>query len=318
MAIVGINPARRQQDLQREKLSGVDKDMARLLTALQIANQGFGIAVNFDQLAANEVKREADMARQKLTEAQTAALPSAEEAQRGRQLGFEQQQAKTTQIQRQTEILPSAQEAQKMRDTQRMQIEQTMQQQQGKQVADFQKEFRKDKRASKFLEQHDAADTIGTLLRSDNPSPLEVNTAMVRAIRAAGEVGPITESDLARFSGDPSITAVAKRAYDKYINGEVPEFDVQAFRLLGDVLKTKAAEGYRSQAQAFAKTEGSRFGSPDQVVNQILQPDAFLNVGQAPQGQQQQQQNIPDTPQQQNRDLDQFRNLFQSINRQRR
>jgi hypothetical protein len=76
MAIIGIQPGRQQQQQQRPQStgSGFDKDLQRVLAALNIANQGFGIAVNFDKLKTQELQQ------QKLGQ-EIAAQPTPEQAQ---------------------------------------------------------------------------------------------------------------------------------------------------------------------------------------------------------------------------------------------
>lgn len=80
MAIVGVNPARRES-AQRptDTRSTLDKGMDRLLKGLQIASTGYGIAVNIDK--ARQLQAQTEM-----MQAQTAAMPSPEEAQQLRSL----------------------------------------------------------------------------------------------------------------------------------------------------------------------------------------------------------------------------------------
>jgi NACalpha-BTF3-like transcription factor len=88
MAIVGVNrPMPTQKGQSVREPSFIDKSMDRLLKGLQIASTGYGIAVNMD-------RAEALRAQTAQTQAQTAALPSPEEAQtmRGAELETEQAQ----------------------------------------------------------------------------------------------------------------------------------------------------------------------------------------------------------------------------------
>jgi hypothetical protein len=50
MAIVQVNPRRQQQQIQRQQISPLDKNLDRLLKGLTIANQGYGIAVNMQRI----------------------------------------------------------------------------------------------------------------------------------------------------------------------------------------------------------------------------------------------------------------------------
>lgn len=80
MAIVGVNPARRESvQTPTDTRSTLDKGMDRLLKGLQIASTGYGIAVNVDK--ARQLQAQTEM-----LQAQTAAMPSAQEAQQLRSL----------------------------------------------------------------------------------------------------------------------------------------------------------------------------------------------------------------------------------------
>ncbi len=51
MAILQVNPRRQQQQqVQRQQISPLDKNLDRLLKGLTIANQGYGIAVNMQRI----------------------------------------------------------------------------------------------------------------------------------------------------------------------------------------------------------------------------------------------------------------------------
>lgn len=92
MAIVQVNPARRQQQAQRQEISAIDQGLDRLLKGLQIASTGYGISVNMD-------RAEALRAQTAETQRRTEGLPSAQEAESKRALerGLIEEQTRTQQ-----------------------------------------------------------------------------------------------------------------------------------------------------------------------------------------------------------------------------
>lgn len=270
MAIVSVNRPMQQQQARTPEPSFVDKSMERLLKGLQIASTGYGIKVNMDRAAALQAQTEQ-------TRAQTAAMPTPEESQAQRQaeLGFTQERGRTQKAEtRRTEAQIKLDEQRFRADQDQAAFERVRKL--GEDEQKLQQKFRTDTRTKRILESYDASKSIETLLADENVSPLTVSAAMVRAIRASGEVGAITQSDLERFTGDPSLAARAQRIIDRTVKGEVPQFDVEAFRNLAQALKQFNIESLDKHASAIARTEGRRFGDPQFVKNEILVPQAFV------------------------------------------
>ena len=116
MAIIGVAPVRQQQQQQRQpQMSEVDKNLNRILTAVQIANQGFGFALKFDEQDRLQAQTE-------LLERQTAAQPTPEQVQQQsqaqleltglkgqrEQVGIAKTLAETQKIQRETPTMEQA------------------------------------------------------------------------------------------------------------------------------------------------------------------------------------------------------------------
>lgn len=64
MALIPINQPRQQYQPQQQQVSGLDKDLQRIMQGLQIANAGFGIAVNYQSLQDAAARRQAEQAQQ--------------------------------------------------------------------------------------------------------------------------------------------------------------------------------------------------------------------------------------------------------------
>jgi hypothetical protein len=94
--VVAINPARQKRvEPQRQKVDPFDRDMNRVLKALQIANTGFQIYGEVTTSDAEQLKMDADQARLSREQKITEGLPTAEEAQRTRlaETGLKERQA---------------------------------------------------------------------------------------------------------------------------------------------------------------------------------------------------------------------------------
>ena len=119
MAIVPINqPRGPAQRVERDRRDPLDVEMGRVLTALQIANVGFGFINKFDEQDAIEAQTALANARKAQVEAGTAQselrtsqlrteiaqAPTTEEVQRGRDLGFRQEEAKAKRLETESRI----------------------------------------------------------------------------------------------------------------------------------------------------------------------------------------------------------------------
>lgn len=76
-----------------------------------------------------------------------------------------------------------------------------------------------------------ARNALSTL---DINNTVSYNAALNFLARASGEKGPLSESDLARFSGDPSVQARVERAWSKLREGKPLEVDRRDLKTLAD------------------------------------------------------------------------------------
>jgi NACalpha-BTF3-like transcription factor len=120
MAIIGVNPGRQEQQRQQPQVSELDKNLNRILAAVNIANQGFGFALKFDE-------QDRIQAQTELLQKQQGAVPTPEQVQqqsaadieltgskqRREEAGFRKTQAEAQQIELKT---PSPEQAAKLRN----------------------------------------------------------------------------------------------------------------------------------------------------------------------------------------------------------
>lgn len=96
MGIIGVNPGRREpQQRQQPQTSELDKNLNRILAAVNIANQGFGFALKFDE-------QDRIQAQTELLQKQQGAVPTPEQVQQTQeqalhkgQVDIEEAQART-------------------------------------------------------------------------------------------------------------------------------------------------------------------------------------------------------------------------------
>ncbi len=250
---VAINPSSRQQGgsggiQTKTKGDALDKELNRVMAALQIANQGFGMAVNWQNF-------------QKLQD-ERARMPTMQQAQDSNAIRVQQEQANLDQTQTNTQRIqqePARQAAQKATEN----------------VLTLQKEFRNDPQVQKNITAFGAATNIEDLL--EKPTTTSLAAARTQLARASGEVGALSNQDIQAYSPDPSFAAFYERFIAEKGRGEVRMEDLANYRALANIYKQKAETNLNNIAQQFSQTTGASLGlDPNETIEKHLRPDLFL------------------------------------------
>lgn len=197
MALVGINqPSRAPQPVERETKSDFDKFME----ALQVANQGFGVAVNYAKLGEIRERREQQAQLQPLQMEQIQA-------------GIGKTRAETVEI----EGRPAREDA-RFKEEQRVKKEEREIKTEENVGSDIQT-FRKTKEWSKEAAGILASQIIERAL-SQGSGPGDFIAAVGTIRQIAGDVGPMKESELNYMKGRLGLTEKASGLFERWFQNE--------------------------------------------------------------------------------------------------
>jgi hypothetical protein len=241
--------------------------------ALQIANAGMGIAVNYQNF-------------QKVREDREMAPAIRDEEARQAQAVFEQTGVQTERARAQTETeqarggLVRAQTRQTVEETRNAaaQAESKRKQKRTDSEQKLFNEFRKDARNRQFFEAMDNASKAFSVLVGDpdKANNLQVSAAQRMIIRSI-EPGIINQADLLAYSPDASAAARMKRGFRLQAEGKPLEMDAKTFKDFALALQNKAADDLRQAAVTFANSPaGSQLGATDDVMNRVLRIEDFV------------------------------------------
>jgi hypothetical protein len=271
MAITPINAPRgpdRGQGRQEES------DMDKLFKALSIANQGMGIAVNYQKVQDIREGRElrpgieADRAEQHEATLKQTKTDTAFTA------GPKTESEKALAGQRKEAGAASAAAA-KLANTKYLAESAQARTDQEQQLFN---DFRTDRRNLKAFESMDNASKAFAALVGDpkNASQLQVSAAQRMIIRSI-EPGIINAADLQAYSPDASAMTRMERALSLQAEGKPLEMDAQAFKDFATLLQNKAADDLRKAGAAFANSpQGAKFGATDEVMQRVLRVEDFV------------------------------------------
>lgn len=142
--------------------------------------------------------------------------------------------------------------------------------------ANFAKEFRKDQRTQRIVNSYDAAVGAEALLKDPNATEGSMRIALLKAFRASGEGGQLTQEALEAITPDQGLRSQILRAFNRLQTGRPLETDKKQLRRMVETLRSHQAERMKVHAFNFAEGEGRRIGIPDYVVNQVLRPRSML------------------------------------------
>jgi hypothetical protein len=247
--------------------------MDKLFQALQIANAGMGIAVNYQNFQKVREDREAAPAIREQEAQQAAAVleQTGVETERARaQTVTEQareglvrsQTKKTVEETRSAAALAESKRKQKRTDSEQKLFN----------------DFRKDGRNRQFFDAMDNASKAFNALVGDpeKASQLQVSAAQRMIIRSI-EPGIINQADLTAYSPDASAAGRMERAIKLQAEGKPLELDAQTFKDFATLLQNKAADDLRQAAVTFANSPaGSQLGATEDVMNRVLRIEDFV------------------------------------------
>ena len=132
--------------------------------------------------------------------------------------------------------------------------------------------YNKDPNTRKLIERQNTASNAEALLEMENP--IADSAVGTQLARMAGEVGNLTENDIARFNGSPDLVSRAKKFASKNVSGLITESDRQLLKEMVVVFKQKNNQSELRQAKNFAAQYGRAYDLPESELIQILAPGA--------------------------------------------
>lgn len=125
---------------------------------------------------------------------------------------------------------------------------------------------------------------VETMVRNYNPS-LTGPIASRQARAIAGEVGALTDSDVARQSLDPSLLGRLKKAVSVAATGQLPQDQLDLLKTSLAAIKQGAQSRIHSVAQERASRLSNQFGGkvgPDELMQSMNLPSNFTSRTMAP------------------------------------
>lgn len=263
--VVPINAPR----IEHERRQAEESDIDKLLKALSVANQGMGIAVNYQKFQDFREERELRPAQEERAAAESAQSIKTGAAAEGASTALTEQRRK------QTAALPTGEEA-------RAERLKTAKIKRDERITKFQKDFQSSKAFTDITGAHRAAGNLRALMEpgpnGETPSNLQAQMALRAAIKASGDARP-SDQDIRSMVPDPSLAAKVNREYELALAGKPPEGDIEALQTLGLIMERSAENQLEEQALAFAKTQGQQFGDDAQMIaDEFLVPGAFTGA----------------------------------------
>jgi hypothetical protein len=242
--VVAINPP--QQAFSRQATDPRDpfeRNMDKLLRALQIANQGFGIAVDFKKIQNMPTAEQAEQARAAdiglkktqldIAKAEKEALPTPEEARQARQAGLRNVRSQTALIDQQTAQVKAniaglgpKQKAEKLKGL-------------DEHIQNFVKKSEVFKEGQAEVIGGKSLMDLSELARNGNQQALGL---MKVAAARAKQGGQLTDKDIELTGQNRQIALAFKRFYNERIAGEVQIEDVNDLVELSDSLMASGFE----------------------------------------------------------------------------
>lgn len=114
-------------------------------------------------------------------------------------------------------------------------------------------EFKKDKLILKYQEKADMAKNARSLAAEAKTNPTAA-AAMLRSLaRASGEVGVLTDQDVAAFGGSQAIIAKMQRAAEKAASGKLPQADLAFILQLTNAMEKASRANIISRGRELAR-----------------------------------------------------------------
>lgn len=137
-------------------------------------------------------------------------------------------------------------------------------------IGKIQTDFNKDKLVIKAEEGLKAAHDAEDLLETDNPITAEaVKTSLARL---SGEVGVLTDRDVARFGGSKAAIARINQSVKQMYDGKLTEENKAFMKQILQVFKARREEELDERAKLHAQQGGKRLGVDEQEAYDYIRP----------------------------------------------
>lgn len=146
-----------------------------------------------------------------------------------------------------------------------------------KNLTRLQGDFNKDKSVQSIEAGRKAAEDAEALLELDNPITSEaVKTSLARL---SGEVGVLTDRDVARFGGSKAVKDRFSQSIKQMIDGKITEENKKFMREIINTYKTKREKQLDNRALYFAKQGAKRLGVSEEEAFENLLPGRNIPKG---------------------------------------